>query len=58
MSAVSKEAKKAVAKIVYDLTDRWGLRQQWEQIDADIQREIKRTWAQAIDEAFSKLRTP
>ena len=41
----SKEkAKNIVDKIIRDLSDRRGLRQEWEQIDLDIQEEIKETW--------------
>lgn len=52
MKAPSKEAKKAVEAIVDDLTDRRGLRQEWDLIDDEIRDEIKDVWAQAIDKAF------
>jgi len=35
-------------KIIVDLTDRRGLRQEWEQIDGDIQGEMKQTWINII----------
>jgi hypothetical protein len=38
----------AVEAIIRDLSDRRGLRQEWEQIDDDIQEEIKETWAWII----------
>jgi hypothetical protein len=41
----------AVESIVQDLSDRRGLRQEWEQIDEDIQEEIKQTWAVIIRES-------
>jgi hypothetical protein len=37
-------AKRIVEAIIEDFTDRRGLRQEWEQIDDDIRREIVRTW--------------
>lgn len=40
--------KKAVEKIIADLKDRSGLRQEWEQIDPLIQEEIKAEWANII----------
>lgn len=52
MSKVSKEARDAVRKIVADLSDRRGLRQEWEQIDRDIQKEIRSMWEQIIHEAI------
>ena len=42
------EADKIVDAILYDLTDRRGLRQAWEQIDNDIQEEIKKEWVKII----------
>jgi hypothetical protein len=41
-------AQKIVSAIVEDLSDRRGLRQEWEQIDEEIQAEIKQTWAGII----------
>lgn len=36
---------KAIVKAIFeDFTDRGGLRQEWEQIDEDIQEEILKTW--------------
>ena len=40
--------QKIVSAIVEDLSDRRGLRQEWEQIDEEIQAEIKQTWAGII----------
>ena len=40
----------AVDGIIRDLTDRRGLRQEFEMIDSDIQEEIKTTWAGIIDD--------
>ena len=48
----SAMAKKAVKAIIADLSDRRGLRQEWDQIDDDIQKEIKDEWARMVDEAF------
>jgi hypothetical protein len=33
-----------VEAILEDLTDRRGLRHEWERIDEDIQEEIRQTW--------------
>ena len=41
-------ARQIVDNILYDLTDRRGLRQEWEQIDDDIQQEIKDAWFQIV----------
>ena len=43
-----QQARIAVAAIVKDLSDRRGLRQEWEQIDDDIREEIRETWAELI----------
>lgn len=36
--------RRIVFRLLEDLTDRRGLRQQWEQIDDDIQEEIIQRW--------------
>ncbi|MFA5207420.1 MAG: hypothetical protein WC428_02070 [Candidatus Paceibacterota bacterium] len=38
-----------VFDIITDLSDRRGLRQEWEQIDGDIQDEIIEKWKEIID---------
>jgi hypothetical protein len=38
-----------VFDIITDLTDRRGLRQEWEQIDGDIQDEIIEKWKSIIN---------
>jgi hypothetical protein len=43
------ESVNAVEKIVADLTNRRGLRQEWNQIPPEIQEEIKSDWADIID---------
>ncbi len=45
-------AKKAVKIIVSDLSDRRGLGNEWDQIDKDIQDEIKEQWTRYIEAAF------
>lgn len=45
----SETAKKIVAAIIDDMTDRGGLRQGWDMIDGDIQDEIRDTWADKVD---------
>ena len=47
----------AVDKILSDLTDRRGLRQAWDDIDRDIQAEIKHTWALLITEVLDMQAT-
>lgn len=42
------KAEKIVEAIMKDFTDRRGLRQEWEQIDEDIQNEIKGTWIELV----------
>ncbi len=41
-----------VEDIVADLTGRRGLRQAWEDIDDDVQEEIKKKWITIVDEAM------
>jgi hypothetical protein len=43
------EARKIVKKIIADLTDRRGLRQEWEGIDDDIQKEIIEKWTDIVE---------
>lgn len=47
-------AQLAVDEIVEDLSDRRGLRQQWDQIDDDIKEGIKATWKMIILDAMIK----
>jgi len=42
-------AEHIVNLIVHDFTDRRGLRQEWEQIDDDIQQEIRQTWTKLVE---------
>lgn len=37
-------SKKIVAEILDDLTDRGGLQNAWDDIDEEIQEEIKKEW--------------
>jgi len=41
-------AKKIVTAIVKDFTGRRGLRQEWEQIDEEIQEEIVAQWEELV----------
>lgn len=41
-------ADESVKKIVDDIEDRRGLRQEWEAIDSETKEEIKREWAKFI----------
>lgn len=42
-------AEHIVEKILEDLTDRKGLRQEWEKIDAEVQEEIKFKWVMIVE---------
>lgn len=42
------QAEKIVDKIIDDFTDRRGLRQEWENIDEEIQQEIRDTWIKIV----------
>lgn len=46
------KAMKAVNAIIEDLSDRRGLRQEWESIDNDIQQEIREEWAGLIEVSY------
>lgn len=41
-------AQRCVDKILADMTDRRGLRQEWDNIDEDIQEDIKMEWLHII----------
>lgn len=45
-----KVASEIVDAIIEDLSDRRGLGQEWEQVDDEIKKEIKDTWAAIIEE--------
>lgn len=45
-------AKRAVKALIADLSDRRGLRQEWEQIDDDIRKEIRATWEGIFEQAM------
>jgi len=46
---VVSQAKNILFDLVHDFTDRRGLRQEWEQIDEDIQEEILNKWLIIIE---------
>lgn len=48
------KAERIVKAIECDFTARSGLRQEWEQIDAETQTEIRETWARLICEELAK----
>ena len=43
----------AVNAIIDDLSDRRGLRHEWDNIDEDIQDEIRETWRGLIEKALA-----
>ncbi|HNR65505.1 MAG TPA: hypothetical protein PKJ95_04335 [Atribacterota bacterium] len=51
---IKKACKLAVEEIIFDLSDRRGLRQEWEQIDDDIVEEIKEKWQEIIFNQFKE----
>ena len=42
-----------VESILLDLKDRKGLRQEWDQIDHNIQQEIKEGWIRIVEEILN-----
>lgn len=46
-------ARRIAYRILADMTDRRGLRQQWEQIDDDIQEEIIAAWIRLAEEEIA-----
>ena len=48
------KAERIVQAIERDFTDRRGLRQAWEQIDDDIQAEIRATWTALVRKELAK----
>lgn len=49
-------ATKAVEAIVYDITDRFGICDEWDQIDEETQVEIKNKWFSIIEQALATYR--
>jgi hypothetical protein len=47
-----KTARAVVDKIVDDITDRSGLGNAWEGIDADVREEIRKTWTDIVEDAL------
>jgi len=48
-------ANKVVDAILFDLTDRRGIKNAWHDIDDDIQEEIKAKWAAIIAKSYPSL---
>lgn len=51
---VEAVAKRIVEEIIFDLSDRRGLSGEWDMIDDDIKKEIKRKWTQIVCEHLAK----
>ena len=47
------KAEAVVAAIIKDLSDRRGLRHEWDRIDEDIQDEIRETWIVTAERILS-----
>jgi len=48
-------ARRIVDEIVADLTDRRGLRQEWDQIDDDVKAKIVNKWLNIAEEYAKKV---
>jgi hypothetical protein len=48
-----QQAREIVLRIITDLTDRRGLRQQWEEIDDEIREEIVAQWEKLAREVLA-----
>lgn len=56
LSSVPSElplARKIVYGIIFDLTDRRGLRQVWDGIDDEVKEEIIESWVEIVEESLS-----
>jgi len=50
---VSDTAYVIVSKIIEDLNDRRGLKNEWRQIDSETRREIIRAWQTIVDQEIA-----
>lgn len=50
-----KKSEIIVDAIIIDLSDRRGLRHEWEQIDEDIQKEIRDKWINLIETVYPEV---
>jgi hypothetical protein len=46
-------ASEIVAAIIFDLGDRRGLRQEWDEIDNDVRAEIVQEWERIVREKLT-----
>jgi hypothetical protein len=51
----STVADRVVSLIIGDLTDRSGLQNVWDELDEDIQEEIRQTWASFIENEIQMI---
>lgn len=51
---ISRASEYITEEIVKDLSDRRGLRQEWDNIDYDIQEEIKDNWKSIIRDVLKE----
>jgi hypothetical protein len=56
MDTKKDHAPRIVGAILADLTDRRGLRHEWDRIDADIQAEIRATWEGLVRDVLAQNR--
>ena len=52
-SNVAMLARRAVAKIIRDMTDRRGFRHAWDDCDEDVRAEIETEWTRLVVETFA-----
>lgn len=53
-SNIDRVAARIVRAIVKDFTDRRGLRQQWDEIDDDVQAEILAKWQELVAKELAR----
>jgi len=47
-----------VEALIYDISDRRGLKHEWNAIDAEVQREIRATWRKIIRRLLKQQASP
>jgi hypothetical protein len=58
LNADKDAAERIALAILRDVTDRRGWRQEWDQFDDDVRRELAETWVKLIRQAMQKEREP
>ncbi len=55
---LNQASQVAVDRIIADLSDRRGLRQEWDQIDNEMQAVIREEWRVIIEQSLAGLQNP